>query len=236
MEIRKIDYYDGKVLLEATVALEKGQGKRPLVFIFPPWEGKNAFVEKKAIELAKLGFIGCALDPYGKGMLGQSREECSSLMSPLMANREILRSRILASKALLSAIPEVDVDKVGAIGFCFGGLCALDLARSGEDVKGVVSFHGLLQEAEGLSELPVLSKVLVLHGDKDPMVSCKDVEKFCAEMESKSVDFQVHIFGNTMHAFTNPEASDPDFGTVYSPSADRRSWLLMKSFFEELFG
>ncbi len=236
MEIRKIDYYDGEVLLEATVALEKSQGKRPLIFIFPAWEGKNDFAEKKAIELAKIGFIGCALDPYGKGILGKDREECSSLMGPLMANREMLRRRILASKALLSVIPEADIDKVGAIGFCFGGLCALDLARAGVDVKGVVSFHGLLQEAEGLSIHPILSKVLVLHGNKDPMVSCRDVETFCLEMESKSVDFQVHIFGNTMHAFTNPEANDPDFGTVYSQSADCRSWLLMRSFFEELFG
>ncbi len=235
MEIRKITYYDKDVVLEATVAIPQGGQKKPLVMIFPSWEGKNAFAEKKATELAKLGFIGCALDPYGIGKLGKNKEECSLLMGPLIENRENLHRRVLASLSLFQKISEADIEKVAVIGFCFGGLCALDLAREGALLKGVVSFHGLLSTPFKNSSTPFHSKVLVLHGDKDPMVSKEDVASFCAEMEERSVDFQVHVFGNTMHAFTNPEANDPDFGTVYNELADKRSWILLKAFLEEIF-
>lgn len=234
MDIRKIDYYDEETLLEATVVSERGDEKRPIVFIFHAWEGKGAFVEKKAVELAKLGYVGCALDLYGKNILGKTREECSSLMNPLFSDRLKLRKRILACLSLFSLIPEADPHKVAAIGFCFGGLCALDLARSGADVKGVVSYHGLLVPPNFPPE-SMSSKVLILHGYKDPMVSKEDLMSFASEMESKDVDFQLHVFGNAMHAFTNPEANDPSFGTVYQPEADKRSTKLLEMFLSELF-
>ena len=234
MEVRKIDYYDGDVLLEATVALEKGEHKKPVIMIFPPWEGKGDFVEEKAKYLAKLGYIGCALDLYGKGILGKNKEENSALMTPLMADRGKLQKRILAYRELLTKIPEADTERVGAIGFCFGGLCALDLARSGDNVKGVVSFHGLLR-APDKSESSITSKVLVLHGNNDPMVPFDELFSFTEEMERKKADWQLHIFGQTMHAFTNKEANDPAFGTVYQKDADRRSFELMKLFFKEVF-
>ncbi|MES2200468.1 MAG: dienelactone hydrolase family protein [Chlamydiota bacterium] len=232
MDIRKIEYYDGDVLLEATVVMEKGTQKRPIVFIFHSWEGKGPFAEQKAVELAKLGYIGCALDLYGKGLLGRSKEENSALMSPLMEDRGKLQKRILAYKNLLSSIPEADEHKMGAIGFCFGGLCALDLARSGADIKGVVSFHGLLGAPKD-SSLPIISKILALHGNNDPMVSEEDLLAFKQEMEKKTSDWQLHIFGQTMHAFTNKEANDPGFGTMYQKDSDRRSFKLMEEFFKE---
>lgn len=234
MEIRKIDYQDGDVLLEGTVALEKGEQKKPIIIIFHAWEGKGAFVEEKAKYLAKLGYIGCAVDLYGKGILGKTKEEKSALMTPLMADRAKLQKRILAYKELLSKIPEADSGKIGAIGFCFGGLCALDLARSGDNIKGAVSFHGLLR-APDKSESPITSKVLVLHGNNDPMVPKDELLAFTEEMAEKKVDWQLHVFGGTMHAFTNKEANDPAFGTVYQKDADRRSFQLMELFFKEVF-
>lgn len=235
MEIRKVIYKDQDVVLEATVALEKGEHKRPIVFIFHAWDGKNSFSEEKAIELAKEGYIGCALDLYGKGILGKTRDECASLMGPFMADRQKLLQRILAYQELLSSIPEADPTQIGAIGFCFGGLCALDLARANpKGLKGVVSFHGLLHSPKDTKN-PIQAKVLVLHGNNDPMVSKEEIFDFREEMERKQADWQLHVFGKTMHAFTNKEANDPSFGTVYNKSADERSFALMKIFFKEVF-
>ncbi len=234
MDIRKIDYYDEETVLEATVVSGGGTHKRPIVFIFPAWEGKGAFAEKKAVEMAKLGYIGCALDVYGKNIFGKTKEECESLMTPLFSDRLKLRKRILAYKSLFSSIPEADSHKTAAMGFCFGGLCALDLARSGAPVGGVISVHGLLVPPK-FHLHPIHSRVLVLHGYKDPLVSKESLMEFSSEMEKKHVDFQLHVFGKAMHAFTNPEANDPSFGTVYQPEADRRSTKLIQMFLSELF-
>lgn len=233
MDVRKIEYQDEDLILEATVAIESKENKLPLILVFHAWEGKGDFVEEKAKELAKLGYIGCALDLYGKGILGKSKEENSALMQPLIADRMKLRQRILAYKTLLPKLPEADLSKIGAIGFCFGGLCALDLARSGADVKGVVSFHGLLHAPD--IENSIQSKILVLHGNNDPMVSKEELFRFTQEMEEKKADWQLHIFGNTMHAFTNKKANDPGFGTVYQKDSDRRSFIYMQEFFKEVF-
>jgi dienelactone hydrolase len=123
---------------------------------------------------------------------------------------------------------------MGAIGFCFGGLCALDLARSGVDIRAVVSFHGLLGAPEGVEKGKIKAKVLAMHGYADPMVKSDQVAHFEQEMTKGNVDWQMHIFGNTMHAFTNPQANDPSFGLVYNEAAARRSWLAMENFFKEV--
>jgi dienelactone hydrolase len=130
--------------------------------------------------------------------------------------------------------PEADASKVAAIGFCFGGLCVLDMARSGANIDGVVSFHGLLK-APGNTVDKIGAKVLALHGWDDPMATPDDVEAFGAEMTKAKADWQLHAYGGTMHAFTNPAANDPDFGTVYDEKADKRSWASMRLFLNELF-
>ncbi len=233
MNVRKVEYKDGDVVLEATVASESSQ-KRPVILVFHAWEGKNQFAEEKAKELAELGYIGVALDLYGKGVLGRTREENQSLMEPFMKDRALLQKRILAYRSLLLKIDEADSTKVGAIGYCFGGLCALDLARYDEMLKAAVSFHGLLKTCK-TPEFSIHAKILAMHGFEDPMVSQEDVDGFCKEMSKRKADFQMHIFGGAMHAFTNPEANDPSFGTLYHPSSDRRSWSLMKALFSEVF-
>ncbi|MEE9356744.1 MAG: dienelactone hydrolase family protein, partial [Methylococcaceae bacterium] len=132
-------------------------------------------------------------------------------------------------------LPWVDDKKIAALGFCFGGLCVLDLARSGADIKGVISFHGLLSAPDNTEGNAIAAKVLALHGYDDPMSSSEQVAALQKELTKSGADWQFHSYGNTMHAFTNPIANDPDFGTVYQSDADRRSWLTMKNFLEEIF-
>lgn len=233
MKTEFIEYHDGHTTLEAFVAHVESDTHKPVVLIAHAWAGRDQFVCDKAKLLAEMGYVGFALDVYGKGKLGSNNEENSALMTPFMENRENLRRRLLAGFETATQLPYVDETKVAAIGYCFGGLCALDLARSGADLKGVVSFHGLLSRPP-LSET-ITAKVLALHGDADPMVSPENVRSFQEEMTQANVDWQMHIYGNTMHAFTNPEANDADFGTVYNQTAAKRSWQAMTNFLAEIF-
>ncbi len=185
--------------------------------------------------MAELGYVGFALDMYGKGVLGNSVEENAALMQPFIDDRTMLQKRIFAALAEVKELPWVDSGKIAAIGFCFGGLCVLDLARTGADIQGVVSFHGLLGAPENLTGTRIAAKLLVLHGHDDPMVPPEQVSALQEELTAAGADWQVHVYGHTMHAFTNPVANDPDFGTVYQADADRRSWNSMTAFLQEIF-
>jgi len=229
-------YLDGDVVLEAFFAFDDAlTGQRPAVLINHAWGGRDDFVAEKAKKLAELGYLGFAVDMYGKGVLGTSPEENMALMQPFMADRAMLQRRIKAALAAVKLMPWVDDSKIAAMGFCFGGLCVLDLARTGVDIKGVVSFHGLLLPPSNTQGTAIKAKVLALHGNDDPMVPTEQVLAFEQEMTEAGADWQLHSYGNTMHAFTNPAANDPGFGTVYQPDADRRSWLVMQNFFAEIF-
>lgn len=230
-----IEYRDGDTLLEGYLAKgEPSSSKKPAVIVVHDWSGKNDFACRKADKLSELGYIGFALDMYGKGIIGNTKEEKSALIQPLMQDRYQLQQRILAAFDTVKNLPDVDQNKIAAIGFCFGGLCALDLARTGADIAGVVSFHGLLGAPENLPAPHIKSKILALHGYDDPMVTPDQVIAFCDEMTTAKADWQLHMYGNTMHAFTNPQADDPGFGTVYNSSADSRSWQAMVDFFKEI--
>lgn len=237
LKTKKIEYHDGDVLLEGYYAYDdKIAGKRPAILVAHDWSGKNSFSCTKAEKLAELGYAGFALDMYGKGKTGETKEEKIALMSPFMQDRLLLQKRILAAYDAVKKLDTVATSAIGAMGFCFGGLCVLDLARSGADVKGIVSFHGLLNPPEQLSKHPIISKILALHGFDDPMVTPDQVMHFGKEMTHANVDWQLDIYGNAMHAFTNPQANDAAFGTVYNKNADQRSWIAMKEFFKEIFG
>ena len=158
------------------------------------------------------------------------------LMSPFIEDRSLLRRRLLSAwEARTLLAPYGRGDRCAAIGYCFGGLCALDLARAGVSLAGAVSFHGLLHAPEYGKKEKIAAKVLALHGHDDPMVRPSEVLAFEQEMSEQRVDWQVHVYGGTMHAFTNPIAQDPSAGTVYNAVADRRSWIAMAQFFHELF-
>jgi dienelactone hydrolase len=200
------------------------------------WAGRSEFEDNKAVALAKLGYTGFALNLYGKGVLGSSTEENAGLMQPFLDDREMLQNRMLLSLHTMREQAVVEASKTAAIGFCFGGLCVLDVARTGEDLNGVVSIHGLFAAPGNTAGNSIKAKVLALHGWDDPMATPDTVLALGEELSSMGADWQLHAYGNTMHAFTNPEANDPDFGTVYSDSADRRSWQAMQNFFVEIFG
>lgn len=234
MKTEILAYGDGETEHEAHVAWDDASGEpRAAVLICHAFSGLSDFERAQAHRLAELGYVAIALDNYGKGVRGTTREESKALMRPFMNDRGLLRRRLLAGYEAACAHPLVDSSRVGATGYCFGGLCSLDLARSGAALRGVVSFHGLLLPSE-LPANEILAKVLVLHGHDDPMVPPEQVLAFEEEMKAAGVDWQVHVYGGTMHAFTNPAADDAFFGTVYQPAADRRSWAAMRQFFEEV--
>ncbi len=235
IQTRKVEYeIDGKTY-EGVLAYDDTQsGKRPGVLVSHAWAGRSEFEIDKAKALAELGFVGFALDLYGKGALGETNEQCQALMTPLVEDREMLRARLATTIDVIKNQSEVDAAQIGAIGFCFGGLCVLNMARAGADLKGVVSIHGLLGKPDNPTK-DIKAKILVLHGWDDPMVTPDNVVAFAEEMTSAKADWQIHAYGGTMHAFTNPAANDPDFGTVYNKDADRRSWTAMKNFLSEIF-
>lgn len=229
-----IEYRDGSTLFEGYFSPGSSSAKKPVVMVVHDWSGRNELACRKADQLAELGYAGFAIDMYGKGITGSTKEEKSALMQPLLADRGMLKSRILAALDAARKLPGVDSNKIAAIGFCFGGLCVLDLARSGANVAGVVSFHGLLNAPQPPFKDKITAKILALHGYDDPMVTHENVITFGDEMTAAKVDWQLYMYGNTMHAFTNPQANDPGFGTVYNKTSDMRSWQAMKNFFAEI--
>ena len=231
---RRVNYRDGQTECFGHLALPPGDGPFPVVLINHAWAGQSDFERDKAEALARLGYAGFAADNYGGGRVGANPEENRAMMKPLIADRAVLRQRLLSALTAARAIEEVDASRVAAIGFCFGGLCALDVARSGADLRGVVSFHGLLSPA-GLSPQKILAKVLVLHGYDDPSVPPEAAMAFASEMSRVGADWQLHAYGGTMHAFTNPLANSPASGLLYSEPAARRSWQSMTTFLEEVF-
>ncbi|MFQ5982659.1 MAG: dienelactone hydrolase family protein [Woeseiaceae bacterium] len=236
IQTKTIDYQDGDVELQGCIAWDDDiEGKRPGVMISHAWAGRSDLENGKAEDLARLGYVGFAMDLYGKGVLGSSVEENSALMQPFLDNREMLQGRMKLSLDLLKMLDEVDETRVAAMGFCFGGLCVLDLARTGADLNGIVSFHGLFGSPGNTAGNKIKAKILALHGWDDPMVTPDAVVALAEELTSMGADWQIHAYGNTMHAFTNPNANDPDFGTVYNPDADRRSWNAMHNYLSEIF-
>ena len=229
-------YHHGEQELHGFLAYDDTiENPRPVVLVAPDWSGRNEFACNKAKKLAELGYIGFALDVYGNGRLGSTNDEKMALMQPLVSDRGMLRARLRAAYDAVIAMSEVDDNKVAIIGFCFGGLCALDLARSGADLKGVVSFHGLLNKPEHLKSEEIKAKILALHGYDDPMVKPEQVNQFCDEMTKAKVDWQVHMYGHVQHAFTNPQANDVQLGLMHNAVAASRSWLSMKAFLQEIF-
>lgn len=233
MKTQEINYKFGDQEYRAFVANPEKESA-PLVLVVHTWAGRDDFVEKKAIELAEEGYVAMAVDMYGDAKVGTSTEENQSMMTPLIEDRDKLKAIINSAVEAGKKIDGVDSSKVAAIGYCFGGLVVLDLARSGTDISGVVSFHGLLMSSD-ISTDGIQAKVLVLHGERDPMVPLSMVDDFQKEMTAAEADWQLHSYGNAYHAFTNKEANDPNLGTQYNENAGKRSWQSMMNFFTEIF-
>ena len=233
MKTETVNYQAADIELKGYLAFPDEE-KAPLVLIAHTWAGKDDFVHERAEDLAALGYVGFAVDMYGNGKVGSSTEENQSLMEPLLSDRDVLKDRITSALHFGKNLPGVDPNKVAAIGYCLGGLVVLDLARSGENFQGVVSFHGLLMGSD-ISEKGIQTKILVLHGERDPMVPSDMVDVFQKEMTKAGADWQLHSYGGTYHAFTKPGSDDPNLGTQYNKSAAERSWKSMQNFFDEIF-
>jgi dienelactone hydrolase len=184
---------------------------------------------------AKLGYAGFALDLYGKGCFGKTQAECQALMAPLANDRPALQARLLHVIDVVRDLPEVDARKIVAMGFCFGGLCVLDIARTGADIQGVAAFHGILKPPGNTEGKTIRARVVAYHGWDDPMGPPEDVLALAKELTRAKADWQIHAYGGTVHAFTNPEANDPGFGTVYNKKAADRAWESFTAFARECF-
>ena len=236
IQTKPIEYRDGDILLEAYMAFDDSSSDpRPGVLISHAWGGRGELEESKAERLAELGYVGFALDLYGKGVTGSDPKQNQALMQPLLDDREMLQRRMRLALGIIRKQKEVDSARVAAMGFCFGGLCVLDLARTGADIRGAASFHGLFSPPGNTADNKISAKVLVMHGWEDPMAPPEQVLSLADELTSMDADWQIHAYGNTMHAFSNPAADNADMGTVYNEDADRRSWQSLQLFLAEIF-
>lgn len=212
---------------------------RPAVLVFPPWWGLNAFVKEKAQGLAALGYVGIAIDPYGNGKTTEDAAEAQSLMMPLFMNRPLLRNLLDTALNAVKSHAKVDAQKIAAIGFCFGGTCVLELALSGANVAGVVSFHGVpgnpwgvpIQKASAISK--IIPSVLILHGYQDPLVPPDDITQLEATLAHAQADFEINIYGQVGHAFAYPPAHDKESKVFYDPRISQRAETRMRAFLND---
>ena len=238
IQTRAVEYRDGETVLEGYLAYDaSSKTPRPGVLVVHQWKGLTDYEKERARMLAEMGYVALAVDIYGKGIRPKDAKEAGAEAGKYKQDRKVLRSRVRAGLAALTKESLVDSRRVAAIGYCFGGTTALELARSGAEVAGVVSFHGGLDSPTPSDGKNIRCKVLVLHGADDPYVPAKDVEAFETEMRDGGVDWQMVKYGGAIHSFTEKGAGDTNSkGAAYNEKADRRSWADMKQFFGEIFG
>lgn len=209
---------------------------KPSILVSHAFAGQLEFEEQRTIELAESGYVAFALDVYGKGRRANTPDKALKLMAEMDANRALLLHRMNIAVQVLTAHAEVDNKRIGAIGFCFGGKCVLDLARSGtDDVHAVVSFHGLFDKPDITHAGDIKASILIQHGWLDPMARPEGMRALADELESRNADWQIHVYGQTGHSFTNPAATDREAGLFYQSLTHKRAWLSMLSFFDQHF-
>jgi dienelactone hydrolase len=210
-------------------------GKRPGVLVVHEWWGLNEFAKERANKLAEMGYVALAVDMYGKGQVTQDPEEARKLAGHVRST-PLMRERAKAGLEILHKHSLVDPQKLAAIGFCFGGTTVLELAYSGADVKGVVSFHGGLTAAKPEDRKNIKASFLVLHGADDPLIKPEEAQAFQNAMRQAGADWQMVYYGGAVHSFANPKAgSDKSKGVAYDSRAASRSWEQMRLFLKELF-
>jgi dienelactone hydrolase len=237
VKTQTIEYKDANTVLEGYLAYDDTlKGKMPTVLIVHEWTGLGPYVKRRAQELAGLGYVAFGVDIYGKGIRPANPQDAAKEAAIYRNDRQLMRRRALAGLAEVKQLPFVDPNSIAAIGYCFGGGVVLELARSGADVKGVVSFHGNLDTSHPEDAKNIRAKILVCQGANDPYVPKEQVMAFWNEMQNAKVNWQMNVYGNAVHSFTNPDSgSDPSEGVAYNKEADLRSWQAMKAFFNDIF-
>ncbi len=217
---------------------ENNTEKRPGVLVVPEWWGLNDYPKFRAKELAKLGYIAMAIDIYGDGKTADNPDSATKFSAPFYKDPFKTKARIDAAIAKLKTYSQVDPSNIAAVGYCFGGGMLLNTVRLGDDLKGVVSFHGSLIGTPAKKDL-LKSKILVCHGGADPFVPQKDADLFKKQMDSIGAAYTFKVYPGAMHAFTNPNATELGkkfkIPIAYNGAADTASWNDMKVFFSDLF-
>ncbi len=231
-----VTYEHDGVTLEGYLAHDDATGeRRPGVLVVHQWMGLSDNERMRAEMLAELGYVALAVDIYGQGIRPQNTDQAREQAMKYYGDRALYRGRLAAGLTELTAHRLVDAARTAAIGYCFGGAGVLELARSGADVRGVVSFHGNLDTTMPAEKREIRASVLVCHGAVDPYVPAEQLLAFLEEMEAAEVDYQLMMYGGAVHAFTQKGAGDdPSGGAAYQATADRRSWRLMQDFFAEV--
>lgn len=234
MKIEALNYSDGTTNFIGYLADPEGSGRRPGILVVHEAPGLNDHPKRRARMLAELGYVALAADLYGNGKIAKP-EETQQMMGALREDPARLRRHARAGLDALAKLPQVDDKRLGAMGYCFGGLTVLELARTGAPLAGVVSFHGILSTKNPEEAKNVKGKILVCTGADDPLVPPEQVAAFQKEMTAAQVDWQVVTYGGAKHAFTNPDANRPP-ALQYNAAADARSWDAMQTFWFEVFG
>jgi len=236
LHTRTIDYKQGDTTCEGYLAYDDAlKGPRPGVLVVHDWMGCDGYAKMRADMLARLGYVAFAADIYGKGIRPASPQEAMAQVRTFKGDRALLRARVNAALDVLKKQPQCDPKRVAAIGYCFGGTTVLELARSGADIAGIVSFHGGL-DTPTRDANNIKCKVLICHGADDPHVPATDIAALQDELRKAGVDWQMIYYSGAVHAFTRPDAgNDNSKGAAYNKKADERSWQAMEDFFAEIF-
>jgi dienelactone hydrolase len=238
MKTQSIEYEDGNVTLRGIVTFDDATShKRPGVLVMPEAFGLGTHATQRAERLASLGYVALAGDPYGNGLQVTDLQEAIKRAGALREDLATFRQRARVALDTLASLPQVDASRLAAIGYCLGGTFALELARDGAPLRGVVSFHGGLETPRPAVAGQVKAKILVCTGADDPFVPVAQVNALAEEMTQAQADWQIISYSGTVHSFTNPDADRVGVpGIAYNVLADARSWKAMVAFFEEIFG
>lgn len=236
----EVQYKDGGVVMKGYLAYDDAvKGKRPGVLVVHEWWGHNEYTRQRARMLAELGYTALALDMYGDGKTADHPDTAGKFSGEVRKNMPAMQARFNAARKLLAGHPTVDAKRIGAIGYCFGGGVVLEMARSGADLAGVVTFHGDLSTAQPAKPGKVRARLLVLNGEADPFVSADAIAAFKKEMDSAKVNYRFVNYPGAKHSFTNPGATALgekfNLPLVYNPAADKASWDEMQGFFKDVF-
>lgn len=239
IKTESVNYTADSASLTSFVAYDSASpNTRPVVFIIHEWWGLNDYVKNRAKQLASLGYLAIAVDMYGNGKMGNDPQEAGKLATPFYTNPGLAKSRFDAAVNKIKSYSQADTSKMAAIGYCFGGAMVLNLARLGETLNGVVSFHGNLVGVPADKNL-LKAKVLVCHGADDQFVKPEEVAMFKKQMDSIGADYTFKAYAGATHAFSNPDATawgqKFNIPIAYNAAADSASWNEMKLFFDKIF-
>ena len=237
VQTKVIPYQHGDVHLEGVLAWDDAAtGKRPGVLVVHEWWGLNDYAKDRARQLAELGYVAFAVDMYGKGQVTTHPDEAGKWVKQVQAHVSHWQARAIKGLAVLRSQDLVDTNNIAAIGYCFGGATVIQLAFSGAEVKGVVSFHGALPLPTGKQASNVKAKMLIAHGNADPFLKEDHIRKFRQALDQANVDWQMIIYAGARHSFTDPGADARGIDALkYDQKADVRSWKHMQLFFDEIF-